>query len=71
MGILRDGSPHASPATIKRGSLTDMKSKPTANAGWTTRQDLVVEIASPEVAAEKLGRTVESVLARRLEIRVA
>jgi hypothetical protein len=45
-----------------------MKSKPTANVDWTARQDLVVEIASPEVAAEKLGRTVESVLARRQEL---
>jgi len=45
-----------------------MKHKPIANAGWTARQDLVVEIASPEVAAEKLGRTVESVLARREEL---
>jgi hypothetical protein len=42
-----------------------MKSTLTDNGAWTTRQDLVVQIASPEVAAEKLGRTVESVLARR------
>ncbi len=40
----------------------------TPHAGWTVRQDLVVQIASPEVAAEKLGRTVESVLARRQEL---
>jgi hypothetical protein len=45
-----------------------MKPKPTANLVWTTRHDLVIQIASPEVAAEKLGRTVESVLARRLEL---
>jgi hypothetical protein len=42
-----------------------MKSKPIQIDAWTARQDLVVEIASPEVAAEKLGRTVKSVLARR------
>jgi hypothetical protein len=35
---------------------------------WTTRADLVIQIASPEVAAEKLNRTVESVLARRQEL---
>lgn len=34
----------------------------------TEREDLVVEIASPAVAAEKLGRSVESVLARRSEL---
>jgi hypothetical protein len=45
-----------------------MKSKPTPIDGWTARQDLVVQIASPEVAADKLGRTVKSVLARRLEL---
>jgi hypothetical protein len=45
-----------------------MKSKPIDDTTWTARHDLVVEIASPEVAAEKLGRTVEAVLARRLEL---
>jgi hypothetical protein len=45
-----------------------MKSKPTPGKGWTARQDLVITIASPEVAAEKLGGTVEAVLARRLEL---
>ena len=45
-----------------------MKSKLTDNGAWTTRADLVIRIASPEVAAEKLGRTVESVLTRRLEL---
>ena len=45
-----------------------MKSKPVANVAWTAREDLVVEIASPEVAAEKLGRSVESVLTRRSEL---
>ena len=45
-----------------------MKSKPIDDTVWTARHDLVVQIASPEVAAEKLGRTVESVLARRLEL---
>ena len=34
-------------------------------ASWTAREDQVVEIVSPEIAAEKLGRTVEAVLARR------
>ena len=45
-----------------------MKLKPTDETTWSTQHDLVVEIASPEVAAEKLGRTVEAVLARRLEL---
>jgi hypothetical protein len=45
-----------------------MKSKLTDNGEWTARADLVIQIASPEVAAEKLGRTVESVLARRQEL---
>jgi hypothetical protein len=42
-----------------------MKHKPTDSAVWTAQADLVIQIASPEVAAEKLGRTVEAVLARR------
>jgi hypothetical protein len=45
-----------------------MKPFPSANTAWTERHDLVIQIASPEVAAEKLGRTVEAVLARRLEL---
>jgi hypothetical protein len=32
---------------------------------WTARADWIVRVASPEVAAEKLGRTVAAVLARR------
>jgi hypothetical protein len=48
-----------------------MKSKLTDDGAWTARHDLVIQIASPEVAAEKLGRTVESVLARRLELGLA
>jgi len=42
-----------------------MKTEITDNTAWTERQDLVVQIASPEVAAEKLGRPVAAVLARR------
>jgi hypothetical protein len=45
-----------------------MEAKTTENGGWTAQHDLVIQVASPEVAAEKLGRTVESVLARRLEL---
>jgi hypothetical protein len=45
-----------------------MKTKPNHDGTWTAQHDLVVQIASPEVAAQKLGRTVESVLARRLEL---
>jgi len=45
-----------------------MKTKLLDNGPWTAREDLVIEIASPEVAAEKLCRTVESVLARRQEL---
>ena len=48
-----------------RGSLPDMKSEFTDEMEWTERQDLVVQIASPEVAAEKLGRPLAAVLARR------
>ena len=54
----------------ERLELAGMKSQPTPSDGWTARQDLVVQIASPEVAAEKLGRTVKSVLARRLELKL-
>jgi hypothetical protein len=35
---------------------------------WTQRHDQIIEIASPEVAAEKLGRTIEAVLGRRKEL---
>jgi hypothetical protein len=45
-----------------------MKCESTDNAAWTARTDLVIQIASPEVAAEKLGRTVEAVLARRQQL---
>jgi hypothetical protein len=45
-----------------------MKSKPADDSAWTERADLVIQIASPEVAAEKLGRTVEAVLARREQL---
>ena len=48
-----------------RGSLPNMKPEITDETEWTERQDLVIQIASPEVAAEKLGRSVEAVLARR------
>ena len=48
-----------------RGRLLDMKPELTDETEWTERQDLVIQIASPEVAAEKLGRSVEAVLARR------
>ena len=52
----------------RRGNLARMKPKLTDDGTWNARHDLIVQIASPEVAAEKLGRTVESVLARRLEL---
>ena len=42
-----------------------MGAKPTDNAPWTEREDNIIRIASPEIAAEKLGRTLESVRARR------
>jgi hypothetical protein len=35
---------------------------------WTAREDGIVRVVSPEVAAEKLGRTVAVVLARRLNL---
>ena len=35
---------------------------------WTQREDLVIRIVSPEIAAEKLERSVAAVLARRLEL---
>jgi len=38
---------------------------------WTAHKDLIIQIASPEVAAEKLGRTVNEVLARRQELGLA
>jgi hypothetical protein len=41
------------------------KPQPADDGTWTARADLVIQIASPEVAAEKLGRTLEAVLARR------
>jgi hypothetical protein len=35
---------------------------------WTERHDQIIQIVPPEIAAEKLGRTIEAVLARRLEL---
>jgi hypothetical protein len=49
-------------------TLATMKSQTTPNAGWSARHDMVVQITSPEIAAEKLGRTIESVLARRNDL---
>ena len=40
-------------------------------ASWTAREDQVVEIVSPQVAAEKLGRTLEAVLTRRHTLQLA
>jgi hypothetical protein len=45
-----------------------MESKLTDDTTWTAQHDSVIRIASPEVAAEKLGRTVKALLARRLEL---
>jgi hypothetical protein len=42
-----------------------MKPEFTDEIEWTERHDLVIQIASPEVAAEKLGRPLAVVLARR------
>jgi hypothetical protein len=42
-----------------------MNPKPLDRSDWTAQQDLVIQAASREVAADKLGRTVEEVLARR------
>src|SRR5438552_2117408 len=74
-GGLVKGSPgrisrgcHVMAIVATAGYADGMISTSTKDAAWTARQDLVVEIASPEVAAEKLGRTVEAVLARRQEL---
>jgi hypothetical protein len=45
-----------------------MRTERTSHATWTARDDAVVEIVSPEVAAMKLGRTVEAILGRRREL---
>jgi hypothetical protein len=45
-----------------------MKLEPADETIWTQRHDLVIQIASPEVAAEKLGRSVAAVLARREQL---
>jgi len=41
--------------------------KPDTTA-WTAREDQVVRIVSPEMAAEKLGRSVADVVKRRIEL---
>jgi len=45
--------------------FANMTKQPSENDEWTARHDQIIQIASPEVAAEKLGRTVKDVLARR------
>lgn len=45
-----------------------MNAKPKGNAPWTAREDAIIRIISPEMAAAKLGRTVEAVKARRQEL---
>ena len=52
----------------QRVSLPNMKHKPTDDRAWAGQHDLVIQITSPEVAAEKLGRTVKAVLERRQEL---
>ena len=49
-------------------TLTDMKLSKADKATWTAREDAVVEIVSPEVAAAKLGRAVAAILNRRREL---
>jgi hypothetical protein len=44
-----------------------MPTKPPAKP-WTEHYDLVITIASPEVAADKLGRTKAEIMARRKEL---
>jgi hypothetical protein len=48
-----------------RCKLAGMKPKPTYNGELVARADLIIEVASPEVAADKLGWTVDAVIARR------
>jgi hypothetical protein len=42
-----------------------MKQEPTEDRVWTAQHDLIVRIVSPMMAAEKLGRTINAVMARR------
>ena len=49
-------------------TLTDMRLSKADSATWTAREDAVVEIVSPEVAATKLGRAVAAILNRRREL---
>jgi hypothetical protein len=44
-------------------------SKGAVNRPWTPREDYVVSIVSPEVAAEKLGRSINEVVDRILVLR--
>jgi hypothetical protein len=48
--------------------LSTMTAMPKDSTPWTSHHDLVVRIASAEVAAEKLGRSLEAVMARRREL---
>jgi hypothetical protein len=45
-----------------------MKPQQADSVTWTEREDLVIRIASPEIAADKLCRSVAAVLRRRLEL---
>jgi len=51
-----------------RGVLRNMKNDSTIAAERAAHADLVIQVASPEVAAEKLGWTVEAILVRRHEL---
>jgi hypothetical protein len=42
------------------------QSKPETD--WTDHKDLIVRIVSPEVAADKLDRSIDAVMARRREL---
>jgi hypothetical protein len=45
-----------------------MSSKTPPNREWSPREDLLVTVVSPELAAEKLGLAVEAIEARRVAL---
>jgi hypothetical protein len=62
----QEQQPIASPATVAK---EDVKSTSQAKSvAWTGRDDSIIAILSPEMAASKLRRPLEAILARRREL---
>jgi hypothetical protein len=64
------GRPQGRLLCARAGRIKGMQPKPTQNRELLARAELILKIASPEVAAEKLGWPINDVMSRRRELGV-